>query len=188
MLPQNGNGGIGSTRTSGLSTVHSPSVILQGTPITLMMASVSHLLCGSNLLISRTLNTPSAFTMNILRCCFASQAKFRTGIWDHSVHWICGDLLCQHLLAKRDELLCRLLAVQSFKWRLFVTTLLASGQDASCMLHQSRQGALNGHLMVRMTPRSSITAFSMSPFDSFVSLHRVFRGDLCFAHFQLHDF
>ena len=43
--PSNGNGGIGmgSTRTSGLSTVHFPSVILHGTPITLLTASVSHL-------------------------------------------------------------------------------------------------------------------------------------------------
>ena len=35
----------------------------KGTPITLMMVSVSHRLCGSNLLISRTLKTPSAFRM-----------------------------------------------------------------------------------------------------------------------------
>ena len=44
--PSDGNGGIGigSTRTSGLSTVpvHFPSVLLQSTPITLLMAS--HLL------------------------------------------------------------------------------------------------------------------------------------------------
>ena len=57
----------------------------------------------------------------------------------HSVHWICSDLLCQHLLTKRNELLCGLVAVQSFKWRLPVTTLMTSGQDASCMLHQPRQ-------------------------------------------------
>ena len=52
--------GIGSTLTSGLSTVHVPSVNLHGTPITLLVVSLSHLLCGSNLLISRALNTPSA--------------------------------------------------------------------------------------------------------------------------------
>ena len=65
--PSNGNGGIGtgSTRTS--VTVHCPLPVCP----------------SSNLLISRALNTPSAFpTKNILRCCFACQAKFRTGIWD----------------------------------------------------------------------------------------------------------
>ena len=43
--PSNGNGGIGmgSTRTSGLSAVHFQSVNLHGTPITLLIASVSHL-------------------------------------------------------------------------------------------------------------------------------------------------
>ena len=54
---------IGSTRTSGLSTVHLPSVILQDTPITLSMASMSHLLRGSDLRIPQVLNTPSAFPM-----------------------------------------------------------------------------------------------------------------------------
>ena len=53
--------GVGSTRKSGLSTVHLPSVILQGTPIIFVMVSLSDLLCGSNLLISRALNTPSTF-------------------------------------------------------------------------------------------------------------------------------
>ena len=60
--PSNGYGGIGmgSTQASGLSTVHLPPVILHGTPITLLTASVSHLLCGSNLMISRALKKPSA--------------------------------------------------------------------------------------------------------------------------------
>ena len=59
MLLQKVNGGMGiaSTRTSGMFTVHKPSVNLH-TPITLLMAS--HLPCCSNLLISRALNTPSA--------------------------------------------------------------------------------------------------------------------------------
>ena len=44
--PSCGNGGIriGSARISGLSTVHLPSVSLQGTLITLLMACLSHLL------------------------------------------------------------------------------------------------------------------------------------------------
>ena len=45
----------------GLYTGHMPSVKLQSIPITLLMASLSHLRCGTNLLISRALNTPSAF-------------------------------------------------------------------------------------------------------------------------------
>ena len=56
-----------------------------------------------------------------------------------SGHGICGDLLCQHLLTKKDMFLCRLLAMQSFTWRFPVTTFLTSGQDASCMFHQPRQ-------------------------------------------------
>ena len=46
---------IGPTRTPGVFTVHLPSVILQGTPITLLMVSFSHLL--------RALHTPSAYPM-----------------------------------------------------------------------------------------------------------------------------
>ena len=38
------------------------------------------------------------------------------------------------------------------------------------------------HLIVLMIPRNSITAFSMSPFDSFVSFPCVLRGNFCFAH------
>ena len=55
-----GVNGIGFTRIAGLSTVHLLSVILQGTPITLLTVSLSHLLCGSRLLISRALHTPAA--------------------------------------------------------------------------------------------------------------------------------
>ena len=43
--------------------VYPLSVILQSTPITSVTASVSHQLCGSNLLVSHALNTPSAFSM-----------------------------------------------------------------------------------------------------------------------------
>ena len=49
VLPQNGGIGTGSIRNSGL----------HGAPITMLMASVSHLSWGSNLRISRSLNTPS---------------------------------------------------------------------------------------------------------------------------------
>ena len=67
-----------STRTSGLSTVHFPSVIFHGTPITLLTASVWHLSWGSNLRISRALNTPSAFPNKISALLFRipSQTTF----------------------------------------------------------------------------------------------------------------
>ena len=54
----------------------------------------------------------------------------------HPVPRFRGDLPSQHFLSKRDKLLCRLLAVQSLKGRLSVTTFLAPGQDASGVLHQ----------------------------------------------------
>ena len=57
-----GGGGNGLICIVGLSTVHLPSTILHGTPITLLMASLSHLSCCSNLLTSRALNSPSAVT------------------------------------------------------------------------------------------------------------------------------
>ena len=37
---------------------------------------------------------------------------------NHSVHGICGDLLCEHFLTKWDKLKCQLLARQSLEWRL----------------------------------------------------------------------
>ena len=60
VLLQKAGIGIGSTRFAGLSTVFLPSVILRGTPMTHLMVFLSHLLCGSILLMSRALNTPTA--------------------------------------------------------------------------------------------------------------------------------
>ena len=60
----------------------------------------------------------------------------------HSVHGICGDLLCQHFLTKCDKFLGRFLAMQSFEWKFLVTTFLTSGQDAYCMFHQPRQNVI----------------------------------------------
>ena len=51
----------------------------------------------------------------------------------HSVPRLCGNLSCQHLLSKRDKVLCRLLAVHALKW---IRTSLAPGQDASGVLRQ----------------------------------------------------
>ena len=55
-----GGGGKGSICVTSLSAVHLPSTILHGTPITLLMASLSHLSRCSDLLTSRALNTHSA--------------------------------------------------------------------------------------------------------------------------------
>ena len=137
--PSSSNGGIGmgSTRISGLSTVQLPSVILQGTPIAFLTASLSHLLCGSNLLVSGALNTPSAVPMKHSALLFRhSKPDFVLVLRIHSVHGVHGDLLCQHLPMKRDKFSGWLLAMQSFEWLLPVKIFLTSGQDASCRFHQ----------------------------------------------------
>ena len=51
----------------------------------------------------------------------------------HSVHWICGQSLCQHSLAMSEKFLCRLLAMQTFKWRLPVHVLFDIW--TGCVLH-----------------------------------------------------
>ena len=105
----NGGIGIGSTQISGLSAVHLLLVILQRTPLALWTASLSHLLCGSNLLISRALNTPYEFPWNVSHCCLAFRGKIPNLYLVHSVHGIRGDLLCQHFLTKQDKFFCRFL-------------------------------------------------------------------------------
>ena len=61
---------------------------LHGTPITLLMASLHHLRCGSSLVISRGLNTPSGFSYQALGTgCFSFRSKFRTCIWDSFCSW-----------------------------------------------------------------------------------------------------
>ena len=103
--------------------------------------------------------------------------------WIHSVHWICGDLLCQHFLAKRVGFLPCSLTSGVFPsrpiWHL-------DRMHPACSTNHGRTGesSLSGscvllsiwHLMVLMIPRSSITSFTMSPFGS------VSPFDLCFAH------
>ena len=95
----------------------------------------------------------------------------------HSVHWICGALFHQHFLTNWDKFLCLLLAMQSFTWRLPVTTVLTSGQDASSVFHQPRKDKrfvaewlLRAALNVRLDGSDGIIAFSMSPFDSWCVL------------------
>ena len=108
---------------------------------TALQSHCRRLLCpicpdAPNLRISRAL----IFTFcvpNEALCAVVSQAKSRTDIWVHSVSRFCGDSSCQHLFAERDKLLRRLLSVHPLKWRLPVATLLASGQDASGVLHQT---------------------------------------------------
>ena len=68
-----GGGGNGSICVIGPSRVHLPSTILHGTPITLLMASLSHLSFCSILLTSRALNN-----------CFSLPARLRTCIWSPS--------------------------------------------------------------------------------------------------------
>ena len=59
--------------------------------------------------ISRALNTPICVPTEAL-CAVVSHPE-PTPVLISGVH-------CQHLLSKRDKLVCRLLAVQSLKWRL----------------------------------------------------------------------
>ena len=163
-----------STRTYGLSTVHFPSVILHGTPVILLMVSLSHLSRGPHLRISLALNTPTAFPIkhSALLPRIPSQTPYLiSGV--HSVPRFCGDSSCQHLLSKRNKLLWWLLSVHSLKWRLSISTFLAPGQDAPGVLHQPRYERRlvscvhlsKWHLIVLVIPRSSIIAFSMRPFD-----------------------
>ena len=92
-----------STRISGLSTVHLPCVVLRGIPITPLMVSLCHLLYGSSLLISQTLDTP------FRRCnetfCTEFQANFRICVWVHPVPGIHRDLPCQRLLSGSSTIL-----------------------------------------------------------------------------------
>ena len=113
----------------------------------------------------------------------------------HPVPGLRGDLPSQHFLSKRDKLLCRLLAVQSLKGRLSVTTFLAPGQDASGVLHQPWH---DRRVVAEWFLRSAFDVALDGPDDStnqhhrvldeavrfFVSFHCVFRGDFCFARFS----
>ena len=66
-------------------------------------------------------------------CAVVSHSKpnsvLKSGV--HPVPRLRGDLPSQHFLSKRDKLLCRLLAVQSLKGRLSVTTF--SGTWTGCI-------------------------------------------------------
>ena len=116
-------GGNGSICVTGLSTVHLPSTILHGTPIALLMASLSHLSCCSILLTSRALNTPSAVSTmhSALLFLTPNHSEFVSGI--HAVQRISRYCSRQHLLSEWYKFLCRLLAMQPYQWRRTVSTL-----------------------------------------------------------------
>ena len=151
-------GDNGSTCIVGLSTVHMPSTILHGTPITLLMASLSHLSRCSKLLTSRALNTPSAVLHEILGTVAShSQPHSELASGIHSVQPFWGYWSRQHHLSAWYKLLCWLLAMQSFKWRRTVSTL--SGTWTKCFLHvpptTARPGSLLGDLSVCSTPHGT---------------------------------
>ena len=132
---------------------------------------------------SRALNTPSAFPIKH-SAFFVGHSEANPEI----VCLICRVMFCQHLLAKWDEFLCRLLAMQSFGWHLPVTTLLTSGQDATCMLHQPQQ---KGRFIAEWLLRAALNVALDGSNDSTYLHHCVLDkqdrffvlcGDFCFAH------
>ena len=136
--PSDGNGGIGigSTRMSGLSTVHLPSVILS----TYSDYVLDGFFVPSAPRFQSSDSRSSAYTVcnpNETFCTVIPHSKpnFEFVSQIHSVHGINGNLPRQHSLTKRDKLLCRFLAMQSFECWSPVTTFLTCGQDASCMFH-----------------------------------------------------
>ena len=110
----NGNGGIGmgSTRTSGLSTVHVP---LCHSP-RYSNHAVDGFRVPSALRFQSSDFASSGYTICIPDETFCAVVSVLiSGV--HPVFRISGDLSCQHFFSKRDKLVCRLLAVQSLKWR-----------------------------------------------------------------------
>ena len=172
--PSNGNAGIGilSTRIPGQSTVHLSFVNLQSTPITFLMASLSHLLFGSNLLVSRTLNTPSAFPMKHSARLFRIPKQIPNLYLGFFLFMGSVEICFANSVSPNGTNYCVVFRMPSSRHDLF-----DMGQDASSMLHNyvrksdsSVSGSCVLHSMwqtvVRMIPRISITAFSMNPFDS----------------------
>ena len=169
-------------------SVHSPSIMLQSAPITLLTASLSHLLSSSNLRISRALNTPSAFLMkHSALLCFAFQAKSRT-LYLGFILFIGSVEICFANTFSRNGtnyyvgfLPCSL-----------PNGVLTPGQDASCTFHQPRQNKrfiadwfLCASLNVTLDGLD-ISTFQHhrvldEPIRLCVSLHRV---DLCFVNFS----
>ena len=180
--PSNGNGGIGigSTRISGLSHVHLPSVILQSTSITFLTSYVFHLIYGFQ---SSDCPSPeyTVCTPNEIFCPVVSRSKPNPKLVSrihHSVPGSCGDLLCQHCLTKWDQMLVTVSCHAVFRMVSSRTTFfdIWTRYTLHCSTNHgiSGESSLSGscvllsmwHLIVLIIPRSSITAFSMRPFDS----------------------
>ena len=72
-------------------------------------------------------STSSEYTIcmpNKTSCAVVSHSKPNPEVVSgiHSVHGICGGPCCQRFLAEGGKYVCRFLAMQSFEWRLPVTT------------------------------------------------------------------
>ena len=79
--------------------VHLPSVILQGIlQSTFMTASLSHLLCGSNLRISRALNASSAFPVEIMHYSLRNPTQFPNLHSIVTLDWLPSHFVCVRLL------------------------------------------------------------------------------------------
>ena len=132
--PSNGNCGIeiGSTRIAGLSTVHLPSVILQSASIAFLTASLSHVHCGSNLLISRALNTSCAFSMTHYALLFRMQCRSPNLHLGFILFMGSVENCFINTFSPTGQFIVTVRRVP-------VTTFLTSGQDASCNVFQPRQ-------------------------------------------------
>ena len=108
-----------------------PSVVLQGTPITLLMTSLSHLLCGSNLLISHTLNTPSAFTMKLSTLSFRISSQLPNLYLGIHCAWDLRRLASPTLSHQMRLMFVSVSCHAVFEWRLPLTASLTSAQDTS---------------------------------------------------------
>ena len=120
---------------TGLSTVHLPSTIVRGTPITFVMASLSHLSCCSILLTSRALITPSAVPTKHSALLFLTPS--------HTIWGSFYSTVLRRLLSPAPSVRMAQTLVFAYCHAIFrmapVSTLLTPGQDAPRMLHQPRQ-------------------------------------------------
>ena len=159
-----------------MEALGSPFVILQSTPITFLMALLSYLQGGSNLLISRAINTPSAFPMK------HSALLFR--IPSQMPNFYLGFILFMGSVQTMGQILdsCVGFFPCSHSNGGPVTTLLTSGQDAFCMF--TNHGRIGDASLSTYQHHCVLDG----PDRFLVSCHCVLCGDFCFAHFQLHDF
>ena len=150
---------------------------------------------------------PSAFTSSENTICIRDEAfctvdansgpntEFVSGVY--FVPRICG-FFCQRLPAKRDKILRRPFAPQSFEWRLPVATLLTSGQDAPCMFDQPRQyGLFITEWLLRVVLNVALYGSKDStalhhcvlhgPVRFLVSLHCTLCGDFLLCTSRPHD-